>query len=82
MFVVGSVPSLGAWNPALSVELRRSGTGLSTEEIEIESIQDARTLQYKYLTCNYDTATLHKANVSWERGDNRALDLGHRFTDA
>ena len=82
MFIVGSIPSLGAWNPEQSVELRRSGAGLSTEEIDIESIQEARGIQYKYLTCNYDTATRHKSNVSWERADNRTIDLGHKFSDA
>ena len=82
MFVVGSIPGLGSWKPEASIELPRTSAGLGTEQIVINSEQDARAIEYKYLTCSYDRATRQRSHVDWEHADNRRIDLRDHFHTA
>ncbi len=46
LYVVGSIPELGLWNPALAAEMSYRGDG--NWQLEIETALSAETLEYRY----------------------------------
>ena len=76
MLVVGNLPCLGQWNPALALELRGSGDGFMEAQVEIMDSLEARNFQYKFLLQH------GHGNIEWEAGDNRAVDLEQQLQRA
>ncbi|MEV5508078.1 glycoside hydrolase family 15 protein [Streptomyces orinoci] len=67
VYVVGSVPELGAWDPARAVPLSPAAYPRWSATVALPA---SATVEYKYLKKNPD------GSVSWESDPNRRLDTG------
>ncbi|MDF2254831.1 glycoside hydrolase family 15 protein [Streptantibioticus ferralitis] len=67
VFVVGSVPALGSWDPAKSVPLSSASYPVWSGTV---SLPAQTTVQYKYLKKNPD------GSVTWESDPNRSYTTG------
>lgn len=74
VFVVGSIPQLGNWDPTKSVKLTTNGAvwGAGVWGASI-GIPEGTGFEYKFIRRSIAaTAYGNGANVTWEAGDNRA----------
>jgi 4-alpha-glucanotransferase len=59
--IVGSVPELGAWEPALSKEMNYKGNG--NWQLELELTSPVQQIEYQYVLCEGDKLIFEE----WER---------------
>ena len=67
--IIGSHPSLGAWNPARYLRMEYIGKCEWMLSANVDSV--LLPLEYKYVIINDETNEL----VTWEEGDNRKVEL-------
>ncbi len=69
--VVGNIDALGQWDPAAGLRNRWLTDTLFESEITISKNEQNR-IEYKYVSCPDNPADL-----KWEDGDNRILDVSN-----
>ena len=60
--VVGSIPELGSWEPALAKEMNYSGDG--NWKLELDLPPDIKDIEYRYLMENYSVSKNYEIIMS------------------